>query len=155
MTALVLLLRLFGSSPAEANAIVAGADIRLRVFLDRTALRECRGLPCSIHDGDAHHSPAVWKAAVRAGYLDPKRCPAHRSRQGWSTRGAHGLMAGYAWRFVPEPLRCFGPEVLDVPLVSALTAAAKRRDACERGHCSHAELTSIWTNGRPPEETTP
>ena len=150
MSVVVLLLRLFGSSPVEANAIAAGDDMRLRITLDRIALRECRGRPCGVHEADAWASDAAYRNAVRAGWLDPDGCVFHRDRTAiWSTRGAHGLFAAYHLRFLPIP--CLPPWVLDIPIVSAFAAAAKARDLCERrGACSYRSTVTWWASGRGP-----
>ncbi len=142
------LLRLWAASPAEANAWVAGEDVRLRVTLDRTCLRESRCKRLGVHAVDAHHGPSVWRAARRAGYLTPG-CPGHDDpNAGWATRGAHGLMAGYHWPLLPAWLQCAPPSVFDVPLVSAYVAARKAMVLCERrGACSYRDRRRWWARG--------
>jgi hypothetical protein len=47
--------------------------------------------------------------------------------EGWSTRGAHGMVATYAWPYVPSWLRWAGPAVLDIPIVSAVVSVRRAR----------------------------
>lgn len=59
---------------------------------------------------------------------------------GWSTRGHHGHVAAYAWRYTPAWLRPLGPAVLDVPLVSAWVSVRRARSR----RCSQAPACRRW-----------
>jgi hypothetical protein len=63
---------------------------------------------------------------------------------GWSTRGAHGMVAAYAWPYVPSWLRWGGPAVLDVPIVSAFVAT--RRAKAPR--CRQVRGCVLWRDCR-------
>lgn len=106
--------------------------------------------PISIHAGDIAASLPAYGRAVRSGRLAPDRCAAHAARGEvpghWSTRGAHGLMAAYQ---VFRLGTCLPPEVLDVPLLSALAAGRKARFHCRslerRGKsCTRLRLRCAW-----------
>ena len=130
MALIFFLLRLWALDPVDANTVIAGDDHDLAAFLDQTAWRECRMGRCGIHDRDRWHARAVHRRAIDRGYLSPGVCPGHASRRGWSTRGAHGLMAGFAWRYLPRWARCFPPWILDVPIVSAWITVKRRDHLC-------------------------
>lgn len=103
------------------GAALAGAP-ELGERLVNVARRESRLLPIGVHAIDA------WAGRRVA----PADCPKLADPAGWSTRGAHGLMAAYTMRHLPTWLRC-SPWVLDVPLVSAFAAARRARSkACHR-----------------------
>lgn len=134
-----------------AFLLIAGLDVKAATFaaakaigrpdlgpvVARIALRESRGNPGThVHAGDSWASHRVWSRAVAKGWLDPECQP---DGDGWSTRGAHGLMAAYSLRYLPE-LRCPGPEVLDDHEVSAL--AAVRRAAAVGGTCE--DIAEEW-----------
>ena len=154
MSVLLLIWRLVSASPWEANEIVADGDQWMEFFLDRTCAREARCQAVSIHERDRWASRRVWNAAKRAGLIDPQRCPFHRyawDPQGWSTRGAYGLMAGYAWKFLDG--LCAPPSILDIPLVSAWVARKKAAALCsERRACSYRARTQWWARGAGPED---
>jgi hypothetical protein len=98
--------------------------------LVRITRREANGKRRGVHTRDAWASSLAWRRAVSRGYLDPTCQP---NGPGWSTRGAHGLIAAYHLHLVPEVGPCAGPEVMDIPGVSALAAARKARrfPSCE------------------------
>lgn len=73
-----------------------------------------------VHEGDRHHERTLGV--------------------GWSTRGAHGMMARYAWPHVPACLRWWGPSVIDLPLVSAIVSV--RRAASWR--CRQTRACRAW-----------
>jgi hypothetical protein len=120
----------------------------------RIAARESRGdTRVKVHAGDSWASHRVWERAVAKGWLDPECQP--YGDGGWSTRGAHGLMAAYSLRFLPE-LQCAGPEVLDHPAVSAIAAVRRARSTggdCEavaeewagRGRWAQRSWLKRWT----------
>lgn len=60
--------------------------------------------------------------------------------EGWSTRGAHGMVAAYAWPHVPAWLRWWGPAVLDVPIVSAWVSVRRARAP----RCSAVRACRSW-----------
>jgi hypothetical protein len=94
----------------------------------------------SIHRGDAMHHGRVWRRAVARGWLQPW---CQDSREGWSTRGSHGLMAGYHMRYLGVP--CLPAAALDVPLLSAIAAARKAARLCTaKGACDAESLRDYW-----------
>lgn len=99
----------------------------MEVELLRICRRESRCKRVGVHERDERFSSIVWRAAVRAGEVDP-RCQPYRPGE-WSSRGPWGLMAAYnlKWSGVP----CLQPWALDVPLVSAVIAARKLKSHCE------------------------
>jgi len=95
--------------------------------LIRICGRESRCTRIGVHARDTDVDPSDgWRGQVRLGHIDP-RCQPYRPDT-WSTRGAWGLWAAAHWRYLPP---CYQPEILDVPLVSALVAAKKYLRTCE------------------------
>lgn len=93
--------------------------------------RESRCTAIGVHSIDSHISPRAYWGQINLGHLD-RTCQKHGSTPGrWSTRGAWGLNAAAHWQFLP---RCYQPELLDVPLVSALIAARKYLRSCVPTH---------------------
>jgi hypothetical protein len=84
----------------------------------------------------------MYRNAMRVGWLDPT-CTFHRGDPSrFSTRGVHGLSAAYSLHFVGG---CVPPEVLDVPLVSAIAAARRAREQCTRhGACTTEARRRLW-----------
>lgn len=150
MDIFIYLLGLVLLDPWRANELVARGDQVLELHLDRTCWRESKCQRLGVHEIDAWAGRQVYRNAVKRKWLDPERCPFHRDRNaGWSTRGPHGLMAGYNLRFVPIP--CLPAAAMDVPFVSAWAAANKVHYLCaEKGACTFPKLRSWWARGRPP-----
>ena len=97
----------------------------------------------SEHARDSHHGRKVYARAVERGWLRPF-CQA--PGEGWSTRGSHGLMAGYHVRLLGVP--CLPASAMDVPLLSAIAAARKAQRLCRtRQACDADSLRGYW-NGR-------
>ena len=147
---IIYLLGLWLMDPWEANELAARGDRQLQLSLDRTCWRESKCTRISTHAIDAWAGRRAYSAAVRRGLLDPDNCPFHRDRDaGWSTRGAHGLMAAYNLRFLP--VSCLPAWTLDIPFASALAAGNKARWLCEqKGACTFPRIRSWWGTGRPP-----
>lgn len=59
---------------------------------------------------------------------------------GWGTRGVHGMVAKYAWPYVPQQLRWCGPIVLDVPFVSALITVRRANN----WRCTQTKACREW-----------
>lgn len=95
--------------------------------LVRVCERESRCQRIGVHARDAHLSRVSWGGQVQLGHLDAECQPYGQGRR-WATRGAFGLNAADHWQRLPP---CYWPEVLDVPLVSALVSAGKYLDRCE------------------------
>lgn len=91
--------------------------------LERICARESNLQPIGIHPEDAGRSLAVWREAVRVGWVDPA-CQPHR-HHAWSTRGIAGTMAALTVHHVGT---CLPPWVLDVPLVAAFAATRRAHD---------------------------
>jgi hypothetical protein len=89
--------------------------------------RESRCQPVGVHEGDAHLSRRGYYGQVALGHLDPS-CQPYVPR-GWATRGPWGLSAASHWEFLP---RCYQPQVLDLPIVSAWVAARRWLEWCDR-----------------------
>lgn len=101
---------------------------------------ESRGVAVGIHRGRVRRVPGrvFWRRAVAAGDLSPRTCPEHQlgNRAGagyqagdrWGIRGAHGLAAAYSVRYLGD---CVAPELLDVPLLSAIVVV-RRLEVLER-----------------------
>lgn len=60
--------------------------------------------------------------------------------EGWSTRGAHGNVAKYAWPHVPWWASWMGPVALDIPLVSAITSNRRAHNP----KCDKAPACRAW-----------
>ena len=96
--------------------------------LVRICKRESRCKVIGLHSKDATLDPSDgWSGQVRLEHLEPW-CQPYRPDT-WSTRGAWGLSAASHWHYLP---RCYQPEVLDVPLVSAWVATRKLMTGCPR-----------------------
>jgi hypothetical protein len=107
---LILRLGLDVRAATLVGAALAG-EPQIGPLLVEVARRESRLQLVGIHAIDSR-----WSAQLR-----PAGC---EGQAGWSTRGAHGMMAAYALPYLPAVLRC-SPWVLDVPLVSAYAAARR------------------------------
>lgn len=95
-----------------------------------------------LHDADSWAGPRMFANAMRVGWLD-SQCRFHRGDpQRFSTRGVHGLSAAYSLRFLGD---CLPPEILDVPMLSAIAAARRARAQCRHhGACTSAERHRMW-----------
>jgi len=123
--ALALLLSWHPPYAARLASVLTGRP-DLAPVLVRICRRESRCRPIGVHDIDAHLSARGWWGQRRLGHIDPSCQP--YGRGGWGTRGAWGLSAASHWHYLP---RCYRPEILDYPLVSALVAARKYAAECE------------------------
>lgn len=141
-----LLLVVLDPVTSSAVAAVVVGDPALAPELVGICRREshCRWVGAHVHDAWA--GPTMYRNAVRVGWLDPS-CRFHRGdRTRFSTRGVHGLSAAYSLKFVGG---CVPPEVLDVPLVSAIAAARRAREQCTRhGACTTEARRRFWTGAR-------
>jgi hypothetical protein len=100
----------------------------------------CRFVGAHVRDRPA--GPRMRRNALRVGWLDAA-CPfvAGDGRR-FSTRGVHGLSAAYSLRFLGD---CVPPELLDVPLFSAIAAARRSRNMCVRHRaCTPEERHRRW-----------
>ena len=72
-----------------------------------------------------------YDGQVKYGHLDktcqPKRYPGDR-RCSWATRGYLGLSAASHWEYLPK---CYQPEILDTPVISAIVGFRKWKRRCE------------------------
>lgn len=145
---LVTLLRIALWDPVGASmlgAALVGAP-ELGPELVHICRRESHCRPVGAHEVDAWAGPLMYRKAVGVGWLDPA-CPFHHgSSERFSTRGVHGLAAAYSLRFLPD---CLPPEVLDVPLVSAIAAARRAQHQCRRhGACDRTQRRRRWAGAR-------
>lgn len=113
--------------PPEPSAWIAAALVG-RPDLAPAAVEICRResgcTAIGIHAGDRGRSGEVWAMAVRAGRVDP-RC--QDMRDGWSTRGSWGVMAGFFLHRLGIP--CAPPWLIDVPILGAAIAIDMLQDA--------------------------
>jgi hypothetical protein len=110
----------------------------------------CRFVGAHVRDRPA--GPAMQRSALRVGWLDPE-CPFHTGDgRRFSTRGVHGLSAAYSLRFLGE---CVPPELLDVPLFSAIAAARRSRNMCRHHRaCTPEERHRRWIGAGKAEAVT-
>ena len=104
--------------------------------------RESHCRPVRAHAIDAWAGELMRRKALKVGWLD-ERCPFHHGTpERFSTRGVHGLSAAYTLRFLGP---CLPPEVLDVPLVSAVAASLRARHQCNKhGACDKTGRRRRW-----------
>jgi hypothetical protein len=137
-----LLLVVLDPVTSSAVAAVVVGEPALAPELIGICRREshCRWVGQHVHDAWA--GPTMYRNAVRVGWLDPQ-CPFHHGdRSRFSTRGVHGLSAAYSLHYVGG---CVPPEVLDVPLVSAIAAARRAREQCTRLRaCTTEARRRLW-----------
>ncbi len=94
------------------------------------------------HHDDASAGRSMRRNAMRVGWLDPSCAWHHGDPRRFSTRGIHGMSAAYTLRFVGS---CVPPEVLDVPLVSAIAATRRMQAQChDHGACTPGERRRLW-----------
>jgi hypothetical protein len=137
-----LLLVVFDPVTSSAVAAVVVGQPELAPELVEICRRESHCRWVGMHAPDAWAGTRMFRNALRVGWLDP-RCGFHRgARERFSTRGVHGLSAAYSLRFVGG---CLPPEVLDVPLVSAIAAARRAREQCRRyAACTTESRRRMW-----------
>ncbi len=138
---IILTLFLMLLDPVASTRLAAGAvDARMEVELLRICHRESRCRRVGVHNIDAWASHVAYERAERVGWIDGTCQPekplsealrsSRDSARRWSSRGSHGLMAAYHLRFLEVP--CLPPEILDVPIFSAIAAARKLDSICEK-----------------------
>jgi len=112
-----------------------GSAVLAANFIDRPEIasglieickRESRCKPIKIHAIDSWAASRVYDKQVSRGVLNPA---CQHKAQGWSTRGAFGLIAAYHMHYLPS-IPCVPPQVFDVPLISAIVAAKKYERIC-------------------------
>lgn len=104
--------------------------------------RESRCNLIAVHERDAWAGRTMKGNALRVGWLDSD-CVFHRGDpRRFAPRGIHGLSAAYSLRFFDV---CLPPEVLDIPLASALAATRRARAQCTRhGACDRRGRRRFW-----------
>lgn len=138
--------------PHEASRIgsaLAGHP-EMEAEVERTCRLESAGCRrIGVHRGHVPRKPsqAFERPAIARGYVDPERCPAHAGGppERWGIRGPHGNAGAYGARYL-QP--CAAPELLDVPLWSAVVTA--RRLAVLRvryGRRTVGERRHAWRHG--------
>lgn len=132
------------TSSAVAAVVVGQPELAPELIHICRRESHCRWI--GAHATDAWAGTRMFRNAVRVGWLDPS-CQFHRgARQRFSTRGVHGLSAAYSLRFIG---RCLPPEVLDVPLVSAIAAARRAREQCRRySACTTETRRRMWVGAQ-------
>lgn len=143
--------RLLTLGPVDASIVAArilGAPGWTSEVLDILDV-ESRGVAVGIHRGGARRrsGASFWRQAVAAGELAPRRCEAHRRGDGerWGVRGPYGLVAAYSVRHLGE---CVAPELLDVPVISAVVVV-RRLEILERkyGLKTRQARAHVWRHG--------
>ncbi len=145
---LLVLLRVLLTNPVAAShaAAWATAQPELAQELVKICRRESRCMLVSVHEKDAHAGPLMHYKALKVGWLDRECTWHHGQSRRFSTRGAHGLSAAYSLRFLGA---CLPPEVLDIPIFSALAAARRARYMCERyDACTRNARYRFWIGAR-------
>ncbi|GEM_PF-2229327 len=144
MMLITALLRLLLLDAKEASVVAANmvGEPKLANELIRICKRESSCRTIGVHDGDAWAGATMYRKALRVGWLSDT-CPFHRGEPTrFSVRGAHGLSAAYSLRFLGP---CLPPEVLDVPILSALAAARRLQHQCDTYHaCSYDGRRRFW-----------
>lgn len=127
------------------GALIVG-EPELTGELVRTCRRESHCRLVGAHPADAWAGRLMQRKALAVGWLD-RRCRHHTGRaERYSTRGVHGLAAAYSLRYLDA---CVPPEVLDVPLVSAMVAARRARAQCKgHGACTPEARHRLWAGAR-------
>ena len=137
MIILTIFLAMF--DPVASTRIAASAvDARMMRELSRICHRESRCRRVGVHNIDAWASHVAYKRAERVGWVHPTCQPEKRASEAptrprdlaprWSSRGSHGLMAAYHLHLFKVP--CLPPEILDIPIFSAMAAALKLKKMC-------------------------
>lgn len=132
------------TSSAVAAVVVGQPELAPELVHICRRESHCRWI--GAHATDAWAGTRMFRNAVRVGWLDPG-CKFHRgARPRFSTRGVHGLSAAYSLRFIGT---CLPPEVLDVPLVSAIAAARRAREQCRRyAACTTETRRRMWVGAQ-------
>lgn len=112
-------------TPAQSARVAAWWHGVPEADLMRVCMRESRCSRIGVHDSDA--SLDGWGGQVRLGHLRPWCQPHGGAPYRWTTRGPWGLSAASHWHYMPA---CYQPDWFDVPIVSAMVAAAKYRREC-------------------------
>ena len=107
-----------------------------------TCRRESHCRLVGAHEQDASTGAVMRRKAMAVGWLDAE-CPWHAGEgYRFSTRGPYGMSAAYTLRFVG---RCLPPEVLDLPIVSAVAAARRMQAQCrDHGACTREARHRMW-----------
>lgn len=131
LNALLVLLFLGPSAldPLEAIEFAARAHGRPDIVpaLEAVCRRESRCKRIGVHEIDARPDASSYAGQVRLGHLD-EQCQPRGDWRRWGTRGIFGLNAADHWEYLPP---CYEPEVLDLPVVSAMIAARKYLRRCD------------------------
>ena len=120
--------------------------------LVRVCARESNCSRIGVHAIDAIPSRSSYHGQIKLGdrareqgkdtHLD-RRCQPKGNWKRWGTRGILGFNAADAW---PYLWRCYAPEVLDIPLVSAHVGVKFYLEHCddtrERGWCPRPNSSS-------------
>lgn len=147
--AIIYLARLLELGPVEAS--IAGARLvgvpGLASELLDICESESRCSPVGIHRGRMRRvgGREFYRRARAKQLLDD--CPAHALGDGerWGIRGAHGLAAAYSVHWLGT---CIPPEVLDIPLMSAIVTARRLGDLSSRYRRRTAEARAhAWRHG--------
>ena len=148
LLALAFLRSIVSVEPVDASTIgcrMAGLGYAEEVA--RICRTESRCSRIGLHVG---HAPRVrgevFEArARRAGWIG-NDCPGHvEGGARWGVRGPHGNVAAYSVRHLQ---RCAVPEVVDVPLLSAIVACRRLEELRARyGKRSAAARALAWRHG--------
>ena len=116
--------------------------------------RETRCTAKGIHKIDGWLGKRAWQYAMRAKILDAN-CPFHAlgdNPSRWSTSGPFGMLRAYSIQYLPKPLQCLPPEVLDIPIVAAYVAKRRFEAAHRRGATRALRRWANLAPYKPPHE---
>lgn len=134
----------------RAGAAMAGrADLadELVAICRREAPGDRCDTPIGAHAPDLGRAAAMYRNAAAKGWVGTcalNTATGERDRERFGVRGVHGLSAAYSlWHLQP----CLAPEALDVPFLSAVTAARRATYQCEARHlraCTREARHRLW-----------
>jgi len=133
------------AASSAVGALIVGAP-ELAPELVGICRRESHCRWVGVHPADAWAGRLMQRKALQVGWLD-RRCHHHLGAgDRYSTHGVHGLSAAYSLRFIPA---CVPPEILDIPLVSAVVAARRAAHQCTtKAACTAAARHRQWVGAR-------
>ena len=83
---------------------------------------------------------SIWSQTAIRGYK--RRSVKRHDKEAFGVRGPFGLSYAYNARYVPG---CWYPELMDVPIVSAIIAARKALRKCKNWrYCTKSDLREAW-----------
>lgn len=137
--------------PVDASAIAARVvgEPALAIEVASICKIESRCSLVGVHTkhADRVRGEVFLEAAIKRSWIDPIGCAWHRDREPdqWGVRGPHGNVAAYAVRHLGA---CVAPEVLDLPIMSAIATARRLVELRRRyGRRTPAARDHAWRHG--------